>query len=179
MWKKLSSKIIFEHPRLKLGLDQIVLPSGKQIDYLVYCDRPDTVMVIAQQDQNILILKEYTWPIDQWINNLPGGGVNIGEQPEVAANRELGEEAGFTAKTLTPIGQYYFDYRRSAALVHVFLATDLVVEQLTPDEEELIKPIWLNIEQVDNLIQTGQIISYHVLASWSLFKAYQSKNNQN
>lgn len=35
MWKKLSSKTVFEHPRLTLIEDEVELPSGKKTTYLL------------------------------------------------------------------------------------------------------------------------------------------------
>ena len=51
--------------------------------------------VLAQRDDGAIMLVKHTY-ISGW--HLPGGGVERGELAEIAAERELEEEAGLNAR---------------------------------------------------------------------------------
>ncbi len=171
MWKKVSSKEIFNHPRLVLMEDEVILPNGHKITYLKQKDNGSCcVTVIAERDGKILIQREYSYPSNQKIFQFPGGGVPAGEKPEEGANRELMEEMGYRANELQLLGSYLMDNRRSAQKMYVFLASDLVEESLEKDEEEEIESFWLSKDEVAKMIKNGKIINIHALASWCLYE---------
>lgn len=172
MWKTVSSREIFAHPRLTLVEDEVLLPSGEAASYLRYADDGSSaVTVIAVRDRKIALQREYSHPCSQVIFQFPGGGVAAGEPPEAGADRELMEEIGFRAGTLSRLGSYLVDNRRSAKMMHVFLATGLTEASLPGDPEESIETSWHTEAEIDALIRSGDIVHAHVLAAWSLYRA--------
>ncbi len=170
MWKTISSKEIFNHPRLTLIEDEIILPSGHKIDYLKYKDTGScAVTIIAKRDGKILIQREYSYPPNQKLFQFPGGAVPTEEKPEIGANRELMEEMGFKANQLELLGSYLVDNRRSNMKMYVYLATDLVKESLDADPEEDIENFWFFENEIAKMIKDGDIINVHTLASWCLY----------
>ncbi len=172
MWKTVSSKEVFTHPRLSLVEDEIILPNGIKTTYLKYKDDGGCfVTIIAKRnDGKILLQKEYSYPPNQKLFQFPGGLVPPGESPEAGANRELMEEADYQANTLELLGYYLPNNRRSAAKMYVYLATDLEEESLEGDPEEEIESFWFSEEEITRMIENGEIINCHVLAPWSLYK---------
>lgn len=177
MWKKLSSKTVFEHPRLTLIEDEVELPSGKRTTYLLR--KPgdgDAVTILARNAEGkFLVEKEYSYPPDTVLYQLPGGAVKPEEKLESAANRELMEEAKYSATQWKKLGSFYTDNRRSDHLMHVFLAEDLHDDPLPHDEEEVITTEWKSAEEIDALIRKGEILNVHMLAAWALFQIVVQK----
>ena len=172
MWRKLGSKLILDHPRLKVFEDKVLLPNGQKINYLHFGKRPDSAMVICQrQDKKILVQFEYSYPPDQWLAQFPGGGGQEKETPLITANRELTEEAGFIAKNLLPLGKYLINNRRSNAYMWVFWGRKLKKVPRKNDQEENFKYRWYSQEEIDKMIRDGKIKNNHFLAAWSLFQA--------
>lgn len=170
-WKRISTKEVFTHPRMSFLEDRVLLPNGKEVDYL---RRKDTgkagVTVIAKKDGQILLSQEYSYPPDAILYQFPGGGVNAGEDPEVGADRELREETGYGAKKYTFLGKYYDDNRRSAEFMHAYLAEDLVENPLsTGDMEEEITSAWYTEAEIEEMIRDGSIVNVHALAAWGLY----------
>src|SRR5690348_4282572 len=96
MWRKLSTKILFEHPRLRVEEDLVELPSGEKINYLKVGYPGNGVVIICVNDKNeILMQKEYSYIPNKLILQFPMGRIEEGETPDDAANRELQEETGF------------------------------------------------------------------------------------
>ena len=171
MWRTVSSKEVFNHPRLTLVEDEIILPNGHKISYLKDKDSGGcAVTIIAKRDGKILIQREYSYPPNQKLFQFPGGAVPTGEKPEIGANRELMEEMGFRANKLELLGSYLINNRRSKMKMYVYVATDLVEESIDADPEEDIECFWFSEDEISRMIKNGEIINVHSLASWCLYK---------
>lgn len=172
MWKKLSSKVLLQHPRLLVEEDEVQLQSGKVIQYLKYGYYGDGVVIVARNDKDeVLFIREYSYIPNKQILQLPMGEVEDNEDPEIAANRELQEETKFKAEKMTLLGFYYQNHRRSNNKGHVLLATDLVASHAESDlEEENIENVWVPVNEINNLIKKGEIIDADTLSSLRICK---------
>lgn len=170
MWKTISSKEVFKHPRITLIEDEVLLPSGEQINYIKFASGQDAVTIIARNNlERICISKEYSYPPNAELYQFPGGSVENGEAPEVAAQRELMEEVGFKAAQLEFLGKYLTHNRRSDQYMHVFLATGMVEASLPMDVEEQIVNEWVTPAELNEKILGGEIVNVHMLAAWLLY----------
>ncbi len=169
MWKKISSKVLLEHPRLTVVEDTVLLPNGTKVDYLLTPSNGSGAIIIAERKGKILLQKEYSYPPNEVIFQFPGGFVPTNEKLEIGANRELMEESGLKANKLTFLGKYLLNNRRSNAYMHVFLATDLIEKHLKGDAEEKIESFWFSEKEINDLIKNGEIKNTHLLAAWSLY----------
>ena len=63
----------------------------------------DAVVIIAtdENDEKILIDREYRLAPGEWVYNFPAGLIDPGETPEVSAKRELMEETGLELYEIT------------------------------------------------------------------------------
>ena len=169
-WKKLSSRKIFSHPRINLYEDEVELPNGLVTRYLHFGDTTHAAMVIAVNNEGkILVQKEYSYPPDEILYQLPGGAIEHGETPIQGAARELAEEAGLAGE-LEEVGWFYTNNRRSAQKLYVFVATNLRTVMAEKDPEELFEDFWYTEVEIDSLIITNEIRNYSLLAGWALYK---------
>jgi 8-oxo-dGTP pyrophosphatase MutT (NUDIX family) len=151
-WTTQSEEVIFEHPRLTLIEDTVILPNGIDTKYLRFARKGDAATIIAKRaDGLILLQREYSHPPNEVLFQFPGGGVPLGEDAADGANRELMEEAGFCGK-LELIGTYFIDNRRTNAKAYVFVATDLQESKLPHDAEEFIEHYWYSEQAIDAMV---------------------------
>ncbi|MBO4915804.1 MAG: NUDIX hydrolase, partial [Oscillospiraceae bacterium] len=104
--KTLSSKLIYEGRILRLHVDKVELPNGRQSTREV-ADHPGGVAVVAVDgDDNVLTVKQYRYPFSRVMEEIPAGKLEKGEDPREAALRELKEETGATPKRFTELGEF-------------------------------------------------------------------------
>lgn len=113
--------------------------------------RPDTVKVIAIQDDQVLIIKQEQ-PHLKCFYDIPGGLTDVaGENERQAAMREFKEETGYAAGSWRLL-----DVRQPAVkidwLVYTFLAWDLKrVAKQQLDAGERIEVLWMSIPEIKKL----------------------------
>ena len=170
MWKTISTKEIFSHPRLSLIEDEVILPNGIKTNYLKFKDIGNCVTIIAKRtDGKILLQTEYSYPSNSKIFQFPGGFIPFDEEIEIGANRELMEEAGYKANNLELIGTYLINNRRMKSKMFVYIATELEIKSLKGDPEEDIESFWFFEDEINDMIKHDKIINCHVLSSWCLY----------
>jgi len=175
MWKILNTKKIFEHPRITLLEDDIELPDGSHTQYLKFLNKGDGSDIIAiNQENKILLQKEYNHPVGIELWQFPGGFIDQGETHEQAALRELQEESGYTADEITYIGYHHIYRRRISEISHVHIAKNLrFLGENREASETGMTHEWFTEDEIDTMIQEGVITAGDTLAIWMLYKAHQ------
>ncbi len=176
-WVKISTRTIFQHPRLNLVEDRVLIHGGAEIDYLRFENYDDYSTVIPiTADGKILMINEYAYPINLELLQFPEGGKGSNETIEQAALRELEEEVGLRAEELIPIGHNLHHHRRSTAKNVVFIAKGLIQTSTNLDLEETgISAVLLEEKDVWKLIAAGKIIQKNTLAAWSMYQAHKKQ----
>lgn len=170
-WKFLDSTVLLDHSRIRIVEDLVELPTGHVVPYLRFESVGNGVTVICIRDGQILLQREYSYPIGEFLLQFPGGKIDAGEPPEQAAARELREESGFTFSQCESLGWYYLNNRRSDSKMYVILAKDVTpVEKLGGDLEENIELFWISLAKLKEMIADGEVTNFSVLAAWALLE---------
>lgn len=179
-WQMIERREVFDHPRMKLVEDEVKLPNGQHTDYLRMAPvEAHSVAIIAMNgDKEILLQREYSYPPNQIMWQLPGGSVGIGEDILDAAKRELSEESGFTAKSCEIAGFYYTNNRRSDERQYVVVCTELAPQNAEGDPEEFISNHWMPVDELDKLITNGEIENAFLLAALNLWRHVSDAGRQ-
>ncbi|HTX54475.1 MAG TPA: NUDIX hydrolase, partial [Candidatus Baltobacteraceae bacterium] len=105
-WKQLTTRKVYANEWIAVREDQVQLPDGRETIYGVV-DCGECVGVLPFVDAaHVLLVGQYRYVAQRFLWEMPTGGVRAGESLEVAAQRELAEEAGQTARRLTWINTY-------------------------------------------------------------------------
>ena len=95
--KTLSSKTVYNGRIFDITYDEIELADGlKRHREIIH--HPGGVVIFAQkEDGNVLLVKQYRYATKSLQIELPAGRLEKGEDPLLAAKRELREETGSRA----------------------------------------------------------------------------------
>lgn len=155
--KTISERKAFDGKFIKASVYDVELATGKKAIREVM-HHPGGVVVVAQKDQNtILMVKQYRYPIKKVMLELPAGRLEPGENPDFAIIRELEEETGYVAKTWKSLGYIFTTPGICDEKLYLYYATDLEFKKQNPDDGEIIEFFEYNIDEVFALIKSGEI----------------------
>ena len=137
-------KIIVELPNGKLASRDVVRNAGASV----------VVPVISDE---IILVQQFRKPPEKVFIELPAGKLEYGEDPAVCAARELKEETGYSAGRLVKIMELYPAPAFSDEVLHIYLATDLIKGEASPDEGEFITAKAYKFSEALYLIYVGFI----------------------
>jgi ADP-ribose pyrophosphatase len=120
-----SSELLLNGKFLQVKRDTVRLPDGKHAtrEYVVH---PGAVVVVPLLDDGQVVLeRQFRYPIGQVMIELPAGKLDAGEDPLLCGLRELQEETGYTAAEWAYAGQMHLAIAYSTEVIHIYFARGL------------------------------------------------------
>lgn len=161
----LNRKTIFKGRIFNVQILQTRLPDGKQTQYDIVTHAGAVALVPVDQEGNIWFVRQYRVASDREMIEIPAGILELGEDPYVAAAREIREEIGQASQTIEKLGEIHLSPGYSNEIIHIFLASDLSPDQLEQDDDEFIEVIRMPIEQAYAMARSGGILDGKTLAA--------------
>jgi 8-oxo-dGTP pyrophosphatase MutT (NUDIX family) len=156
----LARRTIVSRRWLEVHEDRILLPNGRELEEFHLIEAPSWagVLCVTREDEVVLV-RQYRHGIGGESLELPAGVIEPGEEPLLAARRELGEETGYTAERWEPILSVATEPSRHTVRAHFFcaLGATLGVERAL-DESEDIEVVRVPRGELFGLIETGRIV---------------------
>ena len=176
--KTITSRSIFEGKIIKVNVDTVELPNGKQATREIV-RHPGAVGILAvTEDNQIILVKQYRKPMDQVLYEIPAGKLEPDEKPELCANRELKEETGYTATNMVQITKFYTSPGFADELIYLFKAKGIEAGEATPDEDEFVELVYLTLEESMEMIQSGKIVDAKTVVAIYHWQIEQLKNER-
>ena len=154
--KTINSKLIYDGKLLKFYVDDVIAQSDEKA-IREHVKHPGGVCILAFIDNKIIMEKQYRYPYDEIIYELPAGKLEKNEDPIVSAKRELEEETGYRANSVTSYGYIYPTVGYTNEVIHLFVAKDLVKTETHFDRDEYVETVLLTIDEVKELINKNII----------------------
>lgn len=160
MFKTLSTKSVYKNKWMEVFEDEIQFPSGKKGIY-GYVKRSDGAGVaIVNERSEILLVKQYRYPIDKLEWNIPGGAID-GFDPKEAAIREVFEETGIKIDSVEKLYEGFPLSSCSTEKSFVFFAkvTDVLIPDFDVSEydEYMEEKRFVPIAEALKMIDSGEI----------------------
>ena len=173
--KTLSSRLIYDGRAVRLRVDTVRLPSGRETTREIV-EHGDCVAIIAVDDKdNVLLVNQFRKPVERELLEIPAGGIEPGEEPVDCVRRELREETGFLPQKVERLGGFYSTPGYCNEYLHLYLATDLVLRPLQAEDSESIRLVRVPLAQIPGLITSGSICDAKSIAGLLIFLDYRKE----
>ncbi len=160
--------------RFTIVTDQVRVNETEQTyDYLRI--RPG-VCILAEVEEQIVLQRQYRYPLQSWQWEMPGGFIDDGETPEQAAEREFMEETGYRASTITPLGFFYPSFGSTNEQIFLFhvCCGEKLEARLEPGE--VIRGELVSGEVFAEMVADGRFFHGAGLAAWARWTAANKRN---
>ena len=162
--KKLSSQTLYSGKVVTLELSRVELPNKKEALREVV-RHPGGAAVLLVNDGKILLERQFRFPYDKVIWEIPAGKLNSGEPPVDAARRELEEETGYRAGKLKRLVEVYPSPGYTDEIIYVFFSDDAEYVGTHLDEDEFVNARFVDIADCLGMIEDGQICDAKTIAA--------------
>lgn len=173
--KKINGEVLYNGKVVKLEKDKVLCPNGKESYREVVRHNGGSAILCVTEENEILLIRQYRYPYDEVIYEIPAGKLEKGENPYDTAIREFEEETGNKATQLEYLGNIYPSCGYTSEVIYLYLATDFTPTHSSFDEDEVIEVEYISISKVKEMILNGKIKDAKTICALSY---YLLKNNQ-
>jgi ADP-ribose pyrophosphatase len=152
-----SSREAFNGRLVKLRVDTVRLPNGKETTREIVVHRGAVAMVPLLDSEKIVMVRQFRQAANEILMEIPAGTLELGEDPAACADRELREEIGYKAGRMTEMFRSYLAPGYSSEMLHTFLAEDLEVASAEADADEFMEIVEVAVDDAVDLICSGGI----------------------
>ena len=155
--KTLNSKVVYDGKVMTVIRDDVEVSDGHKSFREVVIHSGGVVIIALKNEDTILLVKQYRYPLKQVNLELPAGKLEMGEDPDEACKRELEEETGYRAKNWKSLGYINTTPGICTEKLYLYFASGLEFVGEHPDEGEIIKCFEYKLKDVFEMIKSGEI----------------------
>ena len=157
MEKTVESRVLFEGKIITVRLDKAELPNGRVASREVV-EHPGGVAILPLfDDGTVSLVRQFRYPFQEVVAELPAGKLERGEDHRLAALRELEEEVGASCGRLTYLGCLYSSPGFSSEVLHMYLSQELTEGACHPDEDEFLSVERIPFSALVEQVRQGEI----------------------
>lgn len=132
------------------------LPDGREDEYTLKKEGNPVCILAVTEDNAVVLVRQFRPGPMMVLDELPGGGMEPGENPEEAAERELLEETGYAGQVSFIGTSLMCGY--STGLRYNFVATGCRrVTNPKPDQNEFLEVVTIPLEQFRTHLRSGEL----------------------
>ena len=155
--KILSSRIAYKGGHIQVREDRVIEPGGHEASREIVV-HPGAVCIVARPtSEQVILIRQYRHAAGKELIEIPAGTLHAGEDPRECAIRELEEEAGYRASTMTERARFWTTPGFTTELMYLYEATDLKKTEINPDEDEVIEVDIVPAAEALRMVDDGRI----------------------
>ncbi|MGC8545765.1 NUDIX domain-containing protein [Athalassotoga sp.] len=156
--KKIDSSEKFNGKILHLYVDEVKLPNGHTSFREVVRHPGASAVIVRSNEGKIILERQYRYPINEVLWEIPAGKLDLGEDPLNCAKRELMEETGITARKWEKLGHIYTTPGFSDEKIYLYFASEISNGKTHLDEDEFVEVEYFTIDEVELMIVNNEIV---------------------
>ena len=167
--KTVQRNVLFEGKIIKLRCDDALLPDGKACKREVV-EHPGGAAILCVHEGKVVLVRQFRYAYGEEILEIPAGKLDGGEDPAQAAMRELGEETGLTAKSLTHLLTLYPSPGYTNEKIYIYEAAEVSAGSQHLDGDEFLRVEYVALEDAYDMIARGEIKDAKTIAALLMYK---------
>ncbi|WP_062430394.1 NUDIX hydrolase [Herbidospora daliensis] len=162
-WIVHGERLIYDNEWIRLGLVDVEIPDGERFEHhAVHLGRA-AMTVVVDDEQRVLMMWRHRFLFDRWGWELPGGLVEVGEDPQATAAREVEEETGYRLREI----EHLITFQPMVGMVDsehlVFLGRGAELAGEPVGEVEADRLEWIPMKEIPGMIARGDVWNSGVL----------------
>jgi ADP-ribose pyrophosphatase len=155
--KILSQTIAYKGNHVQVREDRVIEPSGFEVSREIVV-HPGAVCIVARPTEDqVILIRQYRHATGKELLEIPAGTLHDGEDPRECAFRELEEETGYRASTMTERARFWTTPGFTTEFMYLYEAANLTKTQINPDEDEVIEVEMISNSEALQMIDDGRI----------------------
>jgi ADP-ribose pyrophosphatase len=146
------------------------MPNGREVTLDIVRHPRSVVLLPVPEPGQIVLIRQYRYPVNRWLWELPAGSVDPGEEPEAAARRECHEEIGQVPDTIVRLAAFYPTPGYCDEEMYFFRVSGLATpaEAAALDEDEDIEPRTVTLRDAREMVRRGEIVDMKTVVGLTL-----------
>ena len=164
-WKKLNEQDVIRNQWITVKKAAFELPSGRVLEDYWLVEKPSFVVVVAECEGDVILIREYRPGTDQTYLSPPAGYIDAGETPEQAAARECLEETGYEVMSAKLLSESHFSpgwFNGKAYFVLAAVRPALGPVEIDEEISEVVRMPWALVLEK---IRSGEIQEMQAVAA--------------
>jgi len=156
----LSSKEVYRGPVFWVTTDDVIEPTGVRVRRDAVRHSGSVVILAVEQsgrNPRVLLEKQYRHTAQSFLYELPAGRIDLREDEQKAAKRELLEETGYSARSWKRVLRFWASPGFVAETMSIYLARDLTPGAAQPEDDEVIEIKLFPLDKAVAMAMNGTI----------------------
>ena len=155
--KTVSSELIFDGKIITVKKDVAELENGEKATRELVVHSGGVCVVPINENGEILMVRQFRYPFQTALLEIPAGKLEVGEDHREAGLRELREETGARCEKFEYLGVCYPSVAYLTEKIHMYLATGLTFESQDLDDDEFLDVEKIRLEDAVEMIMNNEL----------------------
>ena len=154
--KEVQKNYVYKGKIINLRCDDALLPNGQPCKREII-EHPGGACVVYVEDGKVLLVRQYRYAYGESLYEIPAGKLEKGEDPLLAAARELEEEAGVKSQDFDLLYVCYPTPGYTNEKIYIYRANGGEKVAAHLDEDEFLEAEYIPEERVMEMLKNGEI----------------------
>ena len=155
--KIVDREVIFDGRVFEVEVRKVELFDGSIARREVVLHNGGATIVALDDENNVYLVRQFRYPYEKVLWELPAGKLEKNEDTRTAAIRELQEETGMVADEIVDLGKMYATPGYCSEIIYMYLARGLHHGVGNPDDGEVLQVRKMPLKKVVEMVESGEI----------------------